>query len=122
MEFQQPAEGILLKKNFGDAIMYGIACDCGNAEDDIHMSVEADDCEVTVHHYVKVKTDWWTTHHKRQFISGFITRLKLTYSIWVKGYLEYEAWTMMTQQQALNYAETLKSASNKVTEYRKKGK
>ena len=122
MEFQTPAEGIMLKKNFGDTIMYNIACDCGNAEDDINVSVEADDYGVTVHHYVKVKTDWWTDHHKRQFISGIITRLKLTYAIWVKGYVEYEAWTMMTAQQALNYSETLKSASVQVKEYKQKGK
>jgi hypothetical protein len=122
MKFQTPAEGIMLKKNFGNSIMYNIACDCGNAEDDIGMTVEADDCGVTVHHYVKVKTNWWTDHNKFKFISGFITRLKLTYSIWVNGYLEYESWTLMTEQQALNYSETLKSASVKVKEYKQKGK
>ena len=35
-----------------------------------------------------------------------------------QGYVEYEASVIMTEQQALNYAETLRSAINDVKEFR----
>jgi hypothetical protein len=39
-----------------------------------------------------------------------------------KGYIEYEASIIMSQQQALNYADTLKSAVKDVETFRKQKK
>jgi hypothetical protein len=130
---QEPAEGILKSHDWGNSKMYHIVCTCGNSDDAIEVEIEADQ-EVTVTHYVTVKTDWWTeTIEKRydidnevlqeidwfakNFINGLITRIKLTWSIWVHGYLKYQATTVMSEQQAINYAETLKSASKDVKEF-----
>ena len=116
---QDPAEGIMKSNDFGDSIYYVVQCQCGNPEDEIRIEVEADDTGVTVHHWVKVKTAWWDEPTKFKFINGLIHRIKMTYSIWVNGYLEYESWTMMTPQQTFNYAYTLKRASDNVIQFRK---
>lgn len=114
---QSPAQGILLKRDFGDMKMYEIACECGNSDDVITLTVEVDDCGVAIHQYVKVKTAWWTTCDCG-FLGAIWTRLKLTYSVWVKGYLEYESFTMLNQQSALNYAETIKTAISEVEAFK----
>jgi hypothetical protein len=119
MEYQKPAEGILLHRDYGDAYYYRIPCDCGNPDDDLHLEVEADDCGVHVSHYVKVKTNWWDTPTRFYYVNSLIHRLKLTWQLWVKGYLEYEATTILTKQQAFNYAYTLNQAVKNVEEFRK---
>ena len=115
---QEPAEGIMKTNDFGDSKLYMVPCQCGNTEDEICIEVEADDTGVTVHHWVKVKTAWWDTPTKYKWINGLLHRIKMTYSIWINGYLEYESWTMMNQQQTFNYAYTLKRASDDVRKFR----
>lgn len=113
---QTPAEGILLHKDFGSSKFYRVPCDCGNGDDEISFDVEADDSGVTAHHYVKVKSNWWSD---QGIFGGLLTRLKITWTLWTKGYVEYEAWTMMTKQQTINYAHTLLSAAEDVEKFRK---
>ena len=136
IEAQTPAEGILLRKDFGDTKSYVVECECGCGEHAHHVWVEADEGGVTVQTFVELKTDWWTeTVEKRYDIdnnlaqwydwfwkdiwNGLITRLRLTRDIWFHGYVKYEATLIMNQQQTLNYAETLKSAMADVEEFRK---
>jgi hypothetical protein len=40
--------------------------------------------------------------------------------VWTKGYVKCETVITMTEQQALNYAETLKSAVKDVKEFKEK--
>lgn len=122
MNPQLPAEGILLHKDFGDSKFYVVPCDCGNPDDEIRFEVEADDCGVTVHHWVKVKTDWWSNPTKFNFINRLWYRLKVTWTVWTKGYVEYESWTIMSRQQALNYAWTVNQATRDVEQFRKESK
>ena len=117
---QTPAEGILLQQDFGDSKFYKIACTCGNTDDDISLNIEADEGGITIHHSVTVKTAWWETPTKYTWLNGLLHRIKMTYRIWIYGYLEYESFTMMTSQQAINYAETMKTATNDVAEFRNK--
>ena len=56
----------------------------------------------------------------KDIINGFVTRLKLTWTVWTKGYVQCETVITMTEQQALNYAETLKSAVKDVKEFKEK--
>ena len=136
MKAQTPAEGILKSHEWGDSMMYRVACKCGNDDDAIEVEIEADH-EVSVTHYVTVKTDWWTEAVEKRydidneilqetdwfvknFINGLVTRIKLTWSLWIHGYLKYQATTVMSEQQALNYAEMLKSAMKDVQEFRNK--
>lgn len=103
MKAQVPAEGILVRKDYGDAIIYQVVCGCGDSVHDHNLWVEADDHDVTVTLYTTVKSKWWQ-----------MTRWKKIWLLLTKGYVEYESSTIMSRQQAINYAETLKLAVSKV--------
>lgn len=118
MTAQEPAEGIMKTNDFGDSKLYLISCQCGNTEDEIRVDVEADDHGVTVHHWVTVKTSQWDQPTRFGWINGLLHRVKMTYTLWVKGYLEYESWTIMNSQQTFNYAYTLKKATDDVRQFR----
>ena len=127
MKAEKPAEGILKTHNFGKSKWYKVVCGCGQPDHDLTVEVEAEDTGISVNTYATVKTDYWTESVKKRYDidsewqqefdwfwkdlwNGLITRLKLTWTIWTKGYIQAETTILMTKQQALNYAETLKSA------------
>jgi hypothetical protein len=135
MKLQTPAEGILKRNDFGDSKYYQIVCGCGQESHDHNLEVEADECGVNVNVFVSVKTDYWTEVIKKRYdidnvwlqefdwavkdiINGLFTRLKLTWTIWTKGYVRCETTITMSEQQALNYSETLKSAIKDVKEFK----
>ena len=109
MKSQKPAEGILKTHDWGDSKVYKITCDCGDDDHTHDVWVEADDCNVSVQIYVHVKTPWWS-----------INRFSQIWTLLTQGYLQHETVLTMSDQQALNYAETLKSAIRDVEEFRKK--
>ena len=136
MKAQAPAEGILKTNDFGDSKWYHVICGCGQPDHTLTVEVEADEMGVSVNTYATVKTDYWTDSVKKRYdidnpwlqefdwvwkdlINGFLTRLRLTWDIWIKGYVRAETTALMSEQQALNYAETLKSAISDVKEFRK---
>lgn len=111
MEAQQPAQGILLTRDYGDAVQYAVVCECGDSDHSHNIWVEAEDSNVSVTIYTTTKTKWWES-----------SRWKHVWTLLTKGYIEYEASIIMTEQQTLNYAETLKFAvesSKKFAESRK---
>lgn len=139
MRAEIPAEGIMKTGEYGDSKFYKVVCGCGQSDHDINFEVEVDECGVNVNTYVDVKTDYWSESVKKRYDidnpylqeldwsvkdiwNGFITRLKLTWAVWIKGYLRCETTITMTEQQALNYAETLKSAIKEVKEFKKTSK
>ena len=105
---QQPAEGILKQGEWGDSKSYKVPCSCGSADCEHNVWVEADDHNVTVTTYTKQKTKWWKEN-----------RFQTIWRLLTRGYIEYEASIIMTEQQALNYAETLRSAVKDVNEFKK---
>jgi hypothetical protein len=107
MKAQTPAEGILLHKDFGDAKSYTVPCDCGDTNHTHNVWIESDECGVTVTTYTTQKTKWWE-----------LNRWQVIWTLLTKGYVEYEASLIMSKQQAFNYAETLKKASNDVEIFR----
>lgn len=136
MKAQKAAEGLLKRKSFGDSMWYSVACDCGDDTHNHEIWIEADDINVTVNIATVEKTNWWTDAVERRYdidnfllqqfdwkwkgvINGFIRRCVLTYKIWVHGYVKYEASIYMSEQVAINYAETLKSAANDVKRFKK---
>ena len=138
MKAQTPAEGILVQHDFGDSKWYQINCECGNDDHLITVEVEADECGISVHTHTTQKTNYWTEHIEKRYDidspwlqefdwfwkdlwNGLVTRLQLTKNVWWDGYVKYESTTTMSEQQALNYAETLKSAIKDVTAFRSKG-
>jgi len=101
---ETPAEGILKRRDWGDAQTYQVVCECQDADHDHNVWVEADNHYVTVTTYTQQKSKWWE-----------ISRWRTIWTLLTQGYVEYESSIIMTQQQALNYAETLKTAISDLT-------
>ena len=137
MKAQTPAEGILKRNDFGDSKYYQIVCGCGQPYHDHNVEVEADECGVNVNIYATVKTDYWTETVEprydidnevlqevewfvKRLINSTIRKLKLTWELWSTGAITTETTIHMSEQQALNYAETLKTAVKDVKEFRNK--
>lgn len=109
MKIQKPAEGILMSRDYGDTKTYIVPCDCCGSDCVHNVWVSADGPgTISVTIYNKLKTKWWK-----------FNRFQLIWTLLTKGYIEYEADILMTEQQALNYAETLKSAIKDVEEFKK---
>lgn len=108
MEIQTPAEGILLHKDYGDVKFYTITCECCSTDCAHQVHVESDDFGVTVTTYTTQKTNWWSKN-----------RWQVIWRLLTRGYAEYEASIIMSQQQAINYAAVLQSASQDVETFRK---
>jgi len=107
LELQMPAEGIMKTNDWGDSKVYRVTCNCGASDHDHHVWVEADDHEVSVTIYTTVKSNWWNK-----------TRWHAIWTLLTKGYVDTESTVIMSRQQALNYAETLKSAIEDVNMFR----
>ena len=107
MKAQIPAEGILLRKDYGDSKVYEVVCECGDCDHSHNVWVEAEDYGVNVTIYTQQKTKWWEQN-----------RWQTIWTLLTKGYVERESTLIMGEQQALNYAETLKKASNDVKIFR----
>ena len=111
MRSQIPAEGILLRKDYGDAKIYEVVCECGDCDHSHNVWIEAEDYGVTVTIYTQQKTKWWEQN-----------RWQTIWTLLTKGYVERESTLIMGEQQALNYAETLKKAIKDVDIFRKQRK
>jgi hypothetical protein len=107
MKSQTPAEGIMKTNDWGDSRVYRIACNCGDENHNHNMWVEADDGDITVTIYTTGKTNYWSK-----------TRWYHIWTLLTKGYIDTESTVCLTKQQALNYAETLKSAIIDVETFR----
>lgn len=136
MKAETPAEGIMKTGDYGNAKWYKVVCGCGQPDHNIDFEVEADECSISVNTYVTTKTDYWGETFKRRFdidsvwlqefdwfwkdlVNGFTRRVKWTWRIWTQGYIKTETTISMSEQQALNYAETLKSAIQDVKDFKK---
>ncbi len=107
MRAEKPAEGIMKTREFGRYKSYHVECECGSPECTHHLTVEADDMEVTVTIYLSLRTKWYS-----------MNRWKQIWSILTKGYVDSESTLVLNEQSALNYAATLKSAVEDVKELR----
>lgn len=136
MKAQTPAQGIMMTGDYGNSKFYKVVCGCGQPDHSLDFEVESDETGVTVNTYATVKTDYWSESIKKRYDidnpylqeldwalkdiwNGLITRIKLTWTVWTKGYVKCETVIAMSEQQALNYAETLKSAIQDVKDFKK---
>lgn len=103
---KQAIEGVYKRNDWGDSVLYDVACSCGDNDHDHNVWVEADDTGVNVTVYTEVKSQWWKLNRWQQ-IWRLLTR----------GYVEYEATIAMSEQQALNYADTLTQAVKNVKQF-----
>jgi hypothetical protein len=107
MKYQQPAEGVLGKGNFGDAMFYHIACDCSNPDDAHDVMIEADDSHIQIHITHTQHTKWWE-----------LSRWHQIWQIVTKGYAEMQTTLVLNEQAAYNYSESLKRAVVDVKKFR----
>ena len=129
MKAQKPAEGIMQTHEYGFSKVYKVACSCTNHEHEHTVDVEADEYGVNVLIYTTVKTvkqcydidnevlqevDWFL----KGLYNSIIRKLKLTWELWTTGAVTAETVITMTEQQGLNYAETLKTAVEEVKNFR----
>ena len=134
---QTPAEGITLQAKFKDSTHYRVTCECGNKDCTADICIEYDndtkDFSIIFDttqktHFWKTLYDWevhkidnpilyWIINTTQSFINGFHQRLKITYSVWSKGYVEYQSSTILSKQAAFNMVEAVK---NSIEELEKK--
>jgi len=129
MKAEKPAEGIMVTGKFDNSKFFQVECSCQADDHTIGFEVEADRefGEISVNTWTTQKTAWWNEVVKPRYdidneflqglqwfwaglVNGLGNRLRLTKNIWIDGYVKYESFTIMNKQQALNYAEALKSA------------
>lgn len=127
--------GISQTNDFGNSKYYRVECSCQADHDAILFEVEADPQTraITVHTWTTQRTDCWSDWkgvdynvnrdplweewnvRLKTLWRTLCLRARLTWDIWVHGTARYDAWTIMNQQQALNYSETLRTAIADVT-------
>ena len=108
LKAQKPAEGILERRDYGHSKSYQVVCECHDAGHDHNIWVEADHDRVMVTIYTTAKSQWWK-----------LNRWQKIWTLLTKGYIEYETDLIMTEQQAINYADTLKKAVKDVKNFKK---
>ena len=111
MKMQIPAEGIMKTNDWGDSKVYRIACNCGDENHNHNMWIEADEHDIIVTIYTTGKTNFWSK-----------TRWYHIWTLLTKGYIDTESTVCLNRQQALNYAETLKSSITDVETFRSERK
>ena len=138
LKAQPPADGILKKGDYGDSKFYAVTCSCGNPDDEIDFEIEVDAQTISMSTWTYQKSDYWALavreHWRpyirnsflfmvdssvRRLINGIYTKISLTYELWANGYITYQQTTLMTEQQALNYAETIKTAIKDMHKFQK---
>lgn len=122
MNAEMPAVGIMKLHEYPDAVWYDVACECGSKDHYHSIWIEADSDTklISVGIGTEGSSDYWTKNLEYDYSSKFygvlhfvdetIRRLKLIWKILTKGYVKYESHVLLNEQQALNYAETLKTA------------
>ena len=136
MKAQEPAQGILKRGDFGDSKFYQVVCECGQESHNHNVEVEAAETGINVNIYATIKSDCWSDTVKKRYdidspwlqefdwfwkdlVNGTIRKVKLTWELWTTGAVTAETTIAMSEQQALNYAETLKSAIKDVDQFKK---
>lgn len=102
------ATGILKRNDWGDSKVYQVTCECGQADHDHTVWIEATESGVEVHVYVTIKTNFWSR-----------TRWLHMWQLLTQGHVKTETMLGMNQQQAHNYASALHHAVEDVEQFRK---
>jgi hypothetical protein len=139
MKAEAPAEGILKRGDYGDSKWYQVVCGCGQEYHDHNFEVEASETGVDVHVHMTVKSDYWgeivEKHYNidsiywqevdwfwKDLVNNFVRKVKVTWEVWTTGAVTAQTTITMTEQQALNYAETLKNAIDDVKHFKEERK
>lgn len=107
MKPQTPAEGIMLQRDWGSAKTYLVECECTDPDHAHTVDVSIDDFGIAVEIWTTAETPVWKT-----------SRWKMIWQLLTKGTIKYNVAIILREQQALNYAETLKSAIQDIKEFK----
>ena len=120
-EPQKPAEGISKERDWPDMKSYTIPCSCG-CDNDVTMIVDVDDFSITTNFYSTTKTKYWYRRldvdyneswlvlNFKLFFNDWYNRIDVAWKALTKGYVETQSDVILSPQQAINFAETLKTA------------
>ena len=111
MKAQTPAQGISLERDFGDARVFNVECDCTSDDHAVKMWIEVqrdrDVPDVEVSFYVTAWTPVW---------AGWGQRLRAVYDILFKGVHKQEHHIMLNKQSAVNFAGAIIDTINELEE------
>ena len=128
MNSEQPARGVAKTGQWQDAEAYVIFCQCGSPEHQHTLWVEREEPgEVTVTIHTTEYTDFSSAPLKLRYdidndwlqsldwawkrsVNGLIRRVRQTWRLWRHGEIQYEADLILDRQTALNYADALRQA------------
>jgi hypothetical protein len=101
---QTPAEGIMLQKEFTNAVSYTIACDCGDPAHNVNMWIESkadlDTDDVTLTFYVTTTNKWWS-----------VNRWKQIWQLITAGHVKQESTLILSKQAALNLSTIIRNST-----------
>lgn len=105
MKAQVPAHGISLEKDFGNAKVFNVECDCSSDDHAVKMWIEVQrDPEVP-----DVEVSFYVTTWTRAFWKAWPARLRAIWDIVVHGVHKQEHHMILNRQAALNLAHTIES-------------
>jgi len=135
---ETPAIGILKTHEFDDAMFYSVLCQCGNPDDMIEFNVEleTDSCNIVLNTYFTPKTAYWNRlvddsgdiesawlwsidYYIRSIINRWYSRVLVMWELLTKGYVQYQQSTIMSEQQALNYAAAINQSIEDLRKFKK---
>lgn len=122
MRSQKPAAGILIQGEYPDSKFFKVPCDCG-CETEIDFMVEVDDCCIAVHMFSETSTntwrdrfrqnygeDWWIVYVLKSFANDALNRISVAWRALVHGRVTTESSVILSEQQALNFSQTLRDS------------
>jgi hypothetical protein len=101
---QRPAQGISLDKDFGDAKVFNVECDCSSDDHAVKMWIEVQ----RDHDIPDVEVSFYVTTWTKGFWNDWPARLRAVYDILIKGVHKQEHHMLLNKQSALNFAEAIK--------------
>jgi len=112
MKAQQPAQGISIDNDFGDAKVFNVECDCTSDDHAVKMWIE-----VQRDNFIPdVEVSFYVTTWTREFWKNWPARLSAVYDILIKGVHKQEHHMLLNKQSALNFAAAIKNTVEEMEE------
>ena len=104
MKAQTPASGISIERDFGDARVFNVECDCGSDDHAVKMWIEVQrDQDVP-----DVEVSFYVTTWTKDFWKEWPARFRAVYDILFKGVHKQEHHMLLNKQSAINFAQAIK--------------
>jgi hypothetical protein len=103
MKPQTPAQAISVDKDWGDAKVFNVECDCSSDDHAVKMWIEVQrDTDIP-----DVEVSFYVTTWTKNFWKDLPARLGAVYDILVKGVHKQEHHMLLNKQSAINFAHTI---------------